>query len=72
MKRVLLFVSIIAVALFAYGDDGGRRFTVVLTGAEEAGWDCRSRRSYRVRGRTSPARLRPNCHRRRWARAASP
>ena len=36
MKRVLLFVSIIAVALFAYGDDGGRRFTVVLTGAEEA------------------------------------
>jgi hypothetical protein len=36
MKRVLLFVSIIAVTLFAYADDGGRRFTVVLTGAEEA------------------------------------
>ena len=28
MKRVLSFVSIIAVALFAYGDDGGRRSTV--------------------------------------------
>jgi len=28
MKRVLSFVSIIAVALFAYGDDGGCRSTV--------------------------------------------
>ena len=36
MKRALLFVSIVGVTLFAYGDDGGRRFTVVLTGAEEA------------------------------------
>ena len=36
MKRVLFFVPIIAVALFAYGDDGGRRFTVELTGAQEA------------------------------------
>jgi hypothetical protein len=36
MKRVLLFVALIAVALLAYGDDGGRKFTLVLTGAEEA------------------------------------
>ncbi len=36
MKKVLLFVSLIAIALFAYGDNGGRRFSVVLTGAEEA------------------------------------
>jgi len=36
MKRALLIVSIVALALVAYGDDGGRKFTVVLTGAEEA------------------------------------
>jgi hypothetical protein len=36
MKRALLVVSIVALALVAYGDDGGRKFTVVLTGAEEA------------------------------------
>jgi hypothetical protein len=36
MKRVLLFVSLIAIALVTYGDDGGRKFTVVMTGAEEA------------------------------------
>jgi CHRD domain-containing protein len=36
MKRALLVVSILALALVAYGDNGGRRFTVVLTGAEEA------------------------------------
>ena len=36
MKRALLFVALIAVALVAYGDNGGRKFTLVLTGAEEA------------------------------------
>jgi hypothetical protein len=39
MKRVLLVASILALALVAYGqndDKGGRRFTLVLTGAEEA------------------------------------
>jgi CHRD domain len=36
MRKVLLFVSLIAIALITYGDDGGRKFTVVLTGAEEA------------------------------------
>jgi hypothetical protein len=36
MKRALLFVSLIAIALVVYGDDGGRRFSVVMTGAEEA------------------------------------
>lgn len=36
MKRALLIVSIVALALVAYGDDGGRKFSVVLTGAEEA------------------------------------
>lgn len=36
MKRILLIVSIVALALVAYGDDGGRKFTVALTGAEEA------------------------------------
>ena len=36
MKRALLIVSIVALALVAYGDDGGRKFTIVLTGAEEA------------------------------------
>jgi CHRD domain-containing protein len=36
MKRALLIVSILALALVAYGDDGGRKFTVFLTGAEEA------------------------------------
>jgi hypothetical protein len=36
MKRALLIVSIVALALVAYGDDGGRKFTVALTGAEEA------------------------------------
>jgi hypothetical protein len=36
MKRALLIVSLVALALAAYGDDGGRKFTVALTGAEEA------------------------------------
>jgi hypothetical protein len=36
MRKVLLFVSLIAIALVTYGDDGGRKFTVVMTGAEEA------------------------------------
>lgn len=36
MKRAFLIVSIVALALVAYGDDGGRKFTVALTGAEEA------------------------------------
>jgi hypothetical protein len=36
MKKGLLFVALIAVALLAYGDNGGRKFTLVLTGAEEA------------------------------------
>jgi hypothetical protein len=36
MRKVLLFVSLIAIALITYGDDGGRKFSVVLTGAEEA------------------------------------
>jgi hypothetical protein len=36
MKRVLLFISVIAIALIAYGDDGGRKFTAVMTGAQEA------------------------------------
>jgi hypothetical protein len=36
MKKVLLFLSVAALALVAYGDDGGRRFTVAMTGAEEA------------------------------------
>jgi hypothetical protein len=35
MKRVLLFVSVVALALVAYGDDGGRRFSTPMTGAEE-------------------------------------
>ena len=33
MKKVLLFVSLIAIALVAYGDNGGRRFTTVMSGA---------------------------------------
>jgi hypothetical protein len=36
MRKVLLFVSLIAIALVTYGDDGGRKFTLILTGAEEA------------------------------------
>ena len=37
MKRVLLVVSILALALAAYAKDGGgRKFTLILTGAEEA------------------------------------
>jgi hypothetical protein len=36
MKRALLFVAIVALALVAYGDDGGRKFTVAMTGAQEA------------------------------------
>ena len=35
MKRVLLFVSLIAIALFAYGDGGGRPFSTTLAGANE-------------------------------------
>jgi hypothetical protein len=35
MRKVLLFVSLIAIALIAYGDDGGRRFKVMMTGAQE-------------------------------------
>lgn len=36
MKKALLVVAIAALALAAYGADGGRRFSVILTGAEEA------------------------------------
>jgi hypothetical protein len=36
MRKVLLFVSLIAIALVTYGDDGGRKFTVIMTGAQEA------------------------------------
>jgi hypothetical protein len=35
MKKVLLVVSIVALALVAYGDDGGRPFSTTLTGAAE-------------------------------------
>jgi hypothetical protein len=35
MRKVLLFVSLIAIALVTYGDDGGRKFKVLMTGAEE-------------------------------------
>jgi hypothetical protein len=38
MKKVLFFVSVVALALVAYtghGDDGGRRFSTTLTGAAE-------------------------------------
>jgi hypothetical protein len=35
MRKVLLFVSLIAIALVTYGDDGGRKFSPPLTGAEE-------------------------------------
>lgn len=35
MKRVLLFVSVVALALVAYGDDGGRKFSTSLLGANE-------------------------------------
>lgn len=35
MKRVLLFVSVVALALVAYGDDGGRKFSTTLAGANE-------------------------------------
>jgi hypothetical protein len=35
MKRTLLFASIVALALVAYGDDGGRPFSTSLTGAAE-------------------------------------
>ena len=37
MKKILLVVSILALALAAYAKDGGgRKFTLVLTGGEEA------------------------------------
>ena len=36
MKRLLLFLSMAGIALLTYGDNGGRKFTVVMTGAEEA------------------------------------
>jgi CHRD domain len=36
MRRALLFAALIAVALVAYGDDGGRKFIVQMTGAAEA------------------------------------
>jgi hypothetical protein len=36
MKKALLLVSVLALALVAYGDDGGRKFATPLTGAEEA------------------------------------
>ncbi len=35
MKRTLLFAAVIALALVAYGDDGGRRFSTTLSGANE-------------------------------------
>jgi hypothetical protein len=35
MKRVLLFISVVAIALVAYGDDGGRPFSTTLIGANE-------------------------------------
>lgn len=35
MKRILFFAALLSVALVTYGDDGGRKFVVVLTGAEE-------------------------------------
>jgi hypothetical protein len=35
MKKVLLLVSVLALALVAYGDDGGRKFATPLIGAEE-------------------------------------
>jgi len=35
MKKTLLFVSIVALALVAYGDDGGRPLSTTLTGSEE-------------------------------------
>lgn len=36
MKRTLLMMALLAIALVAYGDDGGRRFTVVMSGGQEA------------------------------------
>lgn len=36
MKRALLFVSILALSLVAHGDDGGRKFKVFMSGAQEA------------------------------------
>jgi hypothetical protein len=35
MKKALLLVSVLALALVAYGDDGGRPFSTTLTGAAE-------------------------------------
>ena len=36
MKKSLLFVALLAVALVAHAKDGGRKFIVPMTGAEEA------------------------------------
>ena len=35
MKRILLFVALAAIALVTYGDDGGRKFKVFMSGAQE-------------------------------------
>lgn len=35
MKRTLFFVALLAVAMVVQAKDGGRKFTLVLTGAEE-------------------------------------
>lgn len=35
MKKVLLFMALVAVALVTYGSDGGRKLSTTLTGSEE-------------------------------------